>query len=117
MKTLTVELGERSYPILIGSGLLGESELVSPHIRGNQILIVSNETVAPLYLEQASKAFAEADVVSVPGGTRRRLTAGPYTTIAQDISPDGRRGVNYGSRHIAPREGARGGETVEPGII
>jgi 3-dehydroquinate synthase len=65
MKTLTVELGERSYPILIGSGLLGESELVSPHIRGNQILIVSNETVAPLYLEQALSAFRNYDVQTV----------------------------------------------------
>ena len=65
MKTLTVELGERSYPILIGSGLLGEPELVSPHIRGNQILIVSNETVAPLYLEQARNAFRNYDVQTV----------------------------------------------------
>ncbi|MFN2122773.1 MAG: 3-dehydroquinate synthase family protein, partial [Candidatus Promineifilaceae bacterium] len=65
MKTLTVELGERSYPILIGSGLLGEPELVSPHIRGNQILIVSNETVAPLYLEQALSAFRNYDVQTV----------------------------------------------------
>jgi len=51
MKTLTVELGERSYPIHIGQGLLRRPELIRPHIRGRQVMIVSNETVAPLYLE------------------------------------------------------------------
>ncbi len=57
MKTIHVELGERSYPIFIGTELLGRAELVAPYIRGDQVLIVSNETVAPLYLEQAQAAF------------------------------------------------------------
>ena len=65
MKTLTVELGDRSYPIYIGSGLLGQAELVQPHVRGTQVLIVSNETVAPLYLEQATRAFPDQEVQSV----------------------------------------------------
>ena len=50
MNTLTVDLGDRSYPIYIGTGLLGEKDLYTPHIKGRQVLIVTNETVAPLYL-------------------------------------------------------------------
>ena len=65
MKTLGVELGDRSYPIYIGKGLLGDPQWVKAHIRGRQVLIVSNETVAPLYLEQAQKAFADYQVESV----------------------------------------------------
>ena len=54
MKQLTVELGERSYPIYIGEHLLGQSDLLQKHIAGKSALIVSNETVAPLYLAQVS---------------------------------------------------------------
>jgi len=52
MTQLTVDLGERSYPIYIGNNLLGNTDLLPSHIPGNSALIVSNETVAPLYLEQ-----------------------------------------------------------------
>lgn len=51
MHTLTVELGARSYPIHIGSGLLQQPELLRPHLGAGQTLIVTNETIAPLYLE------------------------------------------------------------------
>lgn len=51
MQQLTVELGERSYPIFIGSGLLGQRELFAPFIAGKQVCIVTDDTVAPLYLE------------------------------------------------------------------
>ena len=52
MKTLTVDLGNRSYPIYIGSGLLDQPELLTRHIAGHSALVVSNETVAPLYLDR-----------------------------------------------------------------
>ncbi len=65
MKTLTVDLGARSYPIHIGQNLLGRADLVVPHVRGTQVMIVSNETVAPLYLETARAAFADFTVESV----------------------------------------------------
>jgi len=65
MKTLTVDLGERSYPIHIGQNLLGRADLVVPHVRGTQVMIVSNETVAPLYLDTARKAFADFTVEAV----------------------------------------------------
>lgn len=61
---LTVELGERSYPILIGRGLLGQLDL-TPWVHGKQVMIVTNETVAPLYLEKALASFAGKDVDSV----------------------------------------------------
>ena len=51
-KVVNVSLGDRSYPIYIGEALLNSSEIVSRHIRGSQILVVSNETIAPLYLDR-----------------------------------------------------------------
>ncbi|MCY0967366.1 3-dehydroquinate synthase [Parathalassolituus penaei] len=70
MKTLTVDLGDRSYPIHIGSGLLGQSALWTPHIRGRQVMIVTNETVAPLYLAKVREALTayQVDEVILPDG-------------------------------------------------
>jgi 3-dehydroquinate synthase len=70
MKTLRLALGERSYPIYIGSGLLSRPELVRPTLAGSQVMLVSNETVAPLYLDQARKAFEglQVDTVVLPDG-------------------------------------------------
>lgn len=65
MQTLKVDLGERSYPIYIGEGLLDQPELLAPHIAGRQVAIVSNETVAPLYLERLSKALGAYSVLPV----------------------------------------------------
>ena len=50
-QTLQVELGERSYPIVIGSGLLGGGFDLSPYVSSDDCLVVTNETVAPLYLD------------------------------------------------------------------
>ena len=49
--TLNVELGERSYPIVIGAGLLDDRALLARHIGGHKVAIVTNTTVAPMYLE------------------------------------------------------------------
>ncbi len=49
MKTLNVSLGERSYPIYIGSGLLKKPELFKPWIDGKSVFVVTNTTVGPLY--------------------------------------------------------------------
>lgn len=70
MKTLTLNLGERSYPIHIGPGLLGQSDLLRPHIKGRQVLIVSNEVVAPLYLEQVRDSLEglQVDTLVLPDG-------------------------------------------------
>ncbi len=55
MQTLTVGLAERSYPIHIGSGLLSREDLILPFLPNKRVAIVSNTTVAPLYLEQLKK--------------------------------------------------------------
>ncbi len=49
MKTLNVALGDRSYPIYIGSGLLKKPELFKPWIDGKSVFVVTNTTVGPLY--------------------------------------------------------------------
>ncbi|MGB5601007.1 MAG: 3-dehydroquinate synthase [Gammaproteobacteria bacterium] len=64
MITLTVDLEERSYPIYIGDGLLGDNELLVKHIPGKNVLVVSNETVAPLYLDKILTMLAGKHVES-----------------------------------------------------
>lgn len=56
-KILEVDLGERSYPIHIGPGLIDEPELYRSRIAGDQVMVVTNETVAPLYLERVERAL------------------------------------------------------------
>lgn len=70
MKTLHVDLGERSYPIFIGEHLLDQG-LMCPYIRGRQVLIVTNETVAPLYLSRLEQSLGDryqVDSVILPDG-------------------------------------------------
>ena len=55
MQTLHVELGARRYPIFIGSDL-NPQELLEPYIKGHQVMIVTNTTVAPLYLDRYVRA-------------------------------------------------------------
>jgi len=55
MEKLLVELGNRSYPIYIGSGLLSRAELLTAHIKSKQVMVVTNTTVAPLYLDAVLK--------------------------------------------------------------
>lgn len=62
---LQVELGERRYPIHIGAGLLDASSLYAPHIRGSQVMIVTNTTIAPLYLARLEQALAGYQIRSV----------------------------------------------------
>lgn len=70
MKTLQVELGERSYPIYIGSGLLAQADLLTPFVKSRQVMIVTNETVAPLYLAQTQAIFQgfQTETVILPDG-------------------------------------------------
>ncbi len=71
MKTLNIDLGHHSYPIHIGKGILSNAELIRPHIHGHQVFVISNEIVAPLYLE------------------RLLATLGDDYAIATHILPDG----------------------------
>ena len=65
MQTLTVDLGDRSYPIYIGEGLLARPELFRPHLAGRQVAIVTNDTVAPLYLDLLKQSLAGQDIATV----------------------------------------------------
>ena len=76
MQTLYVELGERRYPIFIGSDL-DPKALLEPYIHGRQVMIVSNETVAPLYL---ARYVAAIEVLG--------------KTVATCILPDGEKYKN-----------------------
>lgn len=62
MKQLHVELKENSYPIYIGSGLLGQKDLLLKHINSKQIVIVTNTTVAPLYLKKITDNLTDFQV-------------------------------------------------------
>ena len=70
MKTLYVELGDRRYPIYIGPGLLDRPDLLRAHVPGRQVLVVSNTTVAPLYLDRVRAALAglRHEAVILPDG-------------------------------------------------
>ncbi|HET9694392.1 MAG TPA: 3-dehydroquinate synthase [Steroidobacteraceae bacterium] len=69
---LHIDLGDRSYPILIGEGLLGDADLVSRHVTARDLLVVTNETVGPLYLSQVVASLPGRRVSSVvlPDGER-----------------------------------------------
>lgn len=71
MLTLNVELGARSYPIHIGPGLL-DSDLYHRQVRGGQAMIVTNTSIAPLYLARVREQLGDiqCDVVELPDGER-----------------------------------------------
>ena len=60
MQTLSVALDTRSYPIHIGTDLLGSEALYAPHVRGKSVAIVTNPVVQPLYLERVASAIRRA---------------------------------------------------------
>ena len=62
METLTVALGDRAYPIHIGQGIFDRSELLLPHLRQPKVAVVSNVTVAPLYLRRLCASLTRAGV-------------------------------------------------------
>ncbi len=69
VRELSVELGARRYPIIIGQGVLGSRDL-TPFVASQQVMIVTNQTVAPLYLEAARRNFPgkQVDWVILPDG-------------------------------------------------
>jgi len=66
MQTLKVELANRSYPIYIGRSLISNADLILPHLKRKHVAIVTNTTVAPLYLETLSNALQSAGVKVIP---------------------------------------------------
>ncbi|CAL1382263.1 unnamed protein product [Linum trigynum] len=74
-----VELGNRSYPIYIGSGLLNQPNLLQRHVHGKRVLVVTNETVAPLYLDRVVEALTQGN---------------PNVTVESVVLPDGEKHKN-----------------------
>lgn len=72
MRTLTVDLVGRRYPIHIGENIFANIDLLRPHIIGRQVCIVTNETIAPLYLTALTQALSEyqVDTLILPDGER-----------------------------------------------
>jgi 3-dehydroquinate synthase len=66
MQTLTVDLGDRSYPIHVGQNLLSRADLILPRIKRKQVAIVTNTTVAPLYLEKVAEPLRSQGVSIIP---------------------------------------------------
>ncbi len=70
--TVNVDLGTRSYPIYIGTGLLSDSELILQIVKGSQVVIVTNEIVAPLYsgrlISALTKHNIEPHLIVLPDG-------------------------------------------------
>lgn len=66
METLTVALGERSYPIHIGAGLLARAELLAARLPQKKVAIVTNTTVAPLYLATLQRGLEAHGIKVVP---------------------------------------------------
>lgn len=73
---LKVDLGERSYPIEIGTGLLKDVKLLSRTIKGKRLAIITNDVVAPLYLDKLTASLKEAgkEVISIvlPDGEKEK---------------------------------------------
>jgi 3-dehydroquinate synthase len=80
---LNVALDDRSYPILIGDGLLRQPDLIGKHVAARDILIVSNATVAPLYLPLVKNALSASRITEVvlPDGESHKTLA----TVARII--------------------------------
>ncbi|NCF13664.1 MAG: 3-dehydroquinate synthase [Gammaproteobacteria bacterium] len=81
--TIHVDLGDRSYPIVIGSGLLDGGFDLAEFVHGSDCMVVSNETVAPLYYEKLLPNLSGCDVASVnlPDGEAYKTVSTMQTII------------------------------------
>ncbi len=74
MEVLNVALGDRSYPICIGSGVLADTGLLLPKFRQPKVAVVTNETLTPIYLEKFSDSLRRVGVevveIVLPDGER-----------------------------------------------
>ena len=66
MQTLKVELANRSYPIHIGRNLIADASLILPHLKRKHVAVVTNTTVAPLYLAKLTQTLVAAGVKVIP---------------------------------------------------
>ncbi len=66
MQTLKVELANRSYPIHIGRNLIADADLILPYLKRKHVAVVTNTTVAPLYLDKLTQTLESAGVTVIP---------------------------------------------------
>ena len=87
---ITVNLGERSYPIVIGAGLLDGCFDLSEYIKGPDCLIVSNDTVAQLYYDRLLPNLGSREVscINLPDGEAHKTVA-TMQTILDDLARTG----------------------------
>ncbi len=85
---MQVQLGDRSYPIYMGADNLSKAELLTRHIKSKQVLIVTNETIAPLYLMQVTTHLQlyQLEVVVLPDGEQYKTLATMETIFAALLS-------------------------------
>jgi 3-dehydroquinate synthase len=78
-KTLTVNLGERSYPIRIGTGLLSDTSQLHPFVHGHQVAVITNDVVRELALDALLEGLAgcnaQVDVFTLPDGEAEKSLA------------------------------------------
>ena len=88
--TITVSLGDRSYPIIVGNGLLNAAFDLSTFVVGDDCLIVSNETVAPLYQDAvlANLAGKKVSTIELPDGEAHK-SIGTMQTILDKLVETG----------------------------
>ncbi len=86
MKTLTVNLADRSYPIYIGAGLLQRPDLYQDICHQRQVMIVTNETIAPLYLQAVKDGLSDNTVAAtiLPDGEQFKSLE-VWNTIFDDL--------------------------------
>lgn len=71
MEVVNLDLGAESYPVYIGSGLMADGAILHPHIKGQQVCVVSNTTVGPIYGEKLRQQLGgdrAVDYIELPDG-------------------------------------------------
>ena len=85
MSRLTVELGARSYPIYIGEHPLSEHSLFADHVPHKNVIVLTNETIAPLYLKLISESLQSYSVntIIIPDGEQYKTLSQLESVIGQ----------------------------------
>ena len=91
VRTLEVSLGERSYPIHIGPGLLHRHDLLRPHLATGRPFIVTNETVAPLYLDALRATVGDSGTAIMPDGEQYKTLENASSILDRLIAEGCRR--------------------------
>lgn len=96
MDTISVDLAGGAYPVYIGRGLLGDAELWRKHVGAGKVLIVSNQTVAPLYLDRLRDALPgrQTEVHIIPDGEQYKTVETWYGVIDKLVGLQARRDAN-----------------------